>query len=233
MVFFDSSVVLKVAARASKLSQIQVKEVLNLVQQHFPAVEFETTYLLSTGDKNKHVSLREQEKTDFFTKELDELVIKKHVDIAVHSAKDLPDPLPAGLTCVALTKGLNPIDSLVMAADRPIKTIATSSVRRECFVKNLFPDACFVDIRGTIEERLAQIEHQIVDAVVIAEAALIRLGLTDRPRIFLEGCTTPMQGQLAIIAHEENVQMADLFRSLDCRQAKIFEDRALSLPEQK
>lgn len=150
-------------------------------------------------DLDKTTSLRGLEKSDFFTRELDQMLLNGQIDAAIHSAKDLPDPLPRGLRIAYLSKGLDPRDSLVIK-NQPVKVVATSSVRREEAVKKLFPECKVVDIRGTIEERLAK----DVDGVVIAEAALIRLQLTHLPRIYLPGETAHLQGKIAVVCRENH-----------------------------
>lgn len=212
---------LKVGARSSPLSQVQVKEVLAELQRFHPEVDFEVVSLKTKGDLDQLTSLRHLEKSNFFTKEIDDLLLSKEVRIAIHSAKDLPDPLPEGLKCIALTQGLDSSDSLVIQSHYSLETlpkgalIATSSERREEMVKALRPDFTFTDIRGTINERLGKLESGQVAGVVIAEAALIRLGLTELRRIKLPGETTLNQGRLAILALEEDQEMADLFDCLN------------------
>lgn len=179
-------------ARSSPLSRAQVEEIKREVGLDFTIVWVETM-----GDLDQTTSLRHLEKTDFFTRELDHLLLAGKIDAAIHSAKDLPDPLPKGLKIALISKGVDPRDSLVIKKE-PVKLVATSSARREEAVRQLYPDCQFVDVRGTIHERL----KKNVDGVVIAEAALIRLGLTDLKRVFLPGPTTPLQGKLAIVCRE-------------------------------
>lgn len=169
------------------------------------------------GDLDKLTSLRTLEKTDFFTRELDALLLAGAADIAIHSAKDLPDPLPPGLEVIALTACIDPRDSLVFKA--PLKKnplVATSSKRREEAVLELLGEARFCDIRGTIAERLEALGKE-VDAVVIAEAALIRLNLTHLSRFYLPGETAAGQGQLAIVARTDHQILHPLFSPIDVR----------------
>jgi hydroxymethylbilane synthase len=215
--------VISIAARSSPLSQAQVKEVLAAIQLDYPNVSFDSTFVESTGDKDLQTSLRVLGKTDFFTQEVDHLILESRCQIGIHSAKDLPEPLTQGLTCIALTQGVDSADSLVFRKNESLKTlpkgaiVATSSERREEIVKRLRSDLKFIDIRGTIHKRLEALHNGMADAVVIAEAALIRLQLTHLSRLKLPGPTTPYQGQLAIIARTDNLEMRDLFRSLDTR----------------
>lgn len=183
---------LKVGARSSPLSRAQVEE----IRKEFD-FSFEVVWVETTGDLDKTTSLRALEKTDFFTRELDQMLLERKIDLAIHSAKDLPQPLPKGLKIAAISKGLDPRDSLVIKKE-PIQIVATSSARREEAVRELYPNCTFVDLRGTIHERL----EKEVDGVVVAEAALIRLGLTHLKRVFLPGSTAPMQGKLAIVCRE-------------------------------
>lgn len=201
----------KIGARDSPLSRKQVEE----VQKEYLHLLFDPIYVKTIGDIDRTTSLRTLVKTDFFTREVDEMVLRGECRLGIHSAKDLPEPLPNGLKLVALTKGVDPSDSLVFRDGESLgagKVVATSSVRREEMVRLLFPDVDFVDIRGTIGERLAKLEKGEVDGVVIAEAALIRLELTYLNRIRLPGDTAPLQGRLAIIAREEDSEAYSLFR---------------------
>lgn len=182
-----------VGARSSPLSRAQIEE----IRKEFN-LSFEVIWVETTGDLDKTTSLRSLEKTDFFTKELDEMLLLGKIDLAVHSAKDLPHPLPRGLKIAALSKGLDSRDSLVIKK-KPVEIVATSSMRREEAVRQLYPHCRFVDLRGTIEERL----QKNVDGIVVAEAALIRLNLTHLKRVFLPGDTAALQGKLAIVSRED------------------------------
>lgn len=219
-----------VGARASPLSKAQVIEVERALKEHYPQLSFCPIYLESTGDKDQKTSLRTLGKTDFFTREIDQLLLQKRCRIAIHSAKDLPQPIPKGLTIVALTKGVDPSDVLVMRPGFTLNSlpknarIATSSERREAAVKELRADADFrfLDLRGTIGERLKKLEFDEADGVVVAEAALIRLGLTHLNRITIPDCTTPYQGQLAVLAREDDAEIFTLFEKLDMRKKVLY-----------
>lgn len=214
---------IKVAARTSPLSRAQVDEIFEELRPHHPQVQFAPTFLETMGDRDLLTSLRSMGKTDFFTREIDQLIIAGECDIAIHSAKDLPDPLPEDLTIVAITRGVDSSDSLVLRNNQTIDTlasgakIATSSKRREDMVKQLRSDLSFIDLRGTIGQRLEKLETGAADGVVIAEAALIRLNLTHLNRVTLPGETVEGQGQLAIVARRDNEAMRQLFCCIDSR----------------
>jgi hydroxymethylbilane synthase len=205
-----------VGARGSNLSQAQVWEVHRELLKHHPHIQFKPVWITTMGDKDKKTSLRDLEKTDFFTREVDQMQLQGKFRISIHSAKDLPEPLASGLKIVALTQGVDPSDVLVYNHALPEKPIiATSSYRREQNLQEWKPGCRCVDIRGTIQERLALLDSGKIDGVIMAEAALIRLGLTSRSRMPIPGETAPLQGRLAVIALSTDHEMEQLFRCLN------------------
>ncbi len=216
-----SSHEITVGARGSPLSCAQVQEVYDELLKFHPHVIFQPIWVETTGDRDLKTSLASLDKTDFFTKEVDALQLAGGCRISIHSAKDLPDPLSRGLTLIALTRGLDPSDALVLRTGDTLATlppharIGTSSIRRQHVIHELRSDLRCVDIRGTIGRRLALLDQGEIDGVIIAEAALMRLGLTDRPRIQLTGETAKHQGRLAVLAREEDVEMKQLFACID------------------
>jgi hydroxymethylbilane synthase len=178
-----------------------------------PHIDFQMHWIETTGDKDKSTSLRALGKTDFFTRELDEMVLQKKVQVAIHSAKDLPDPMPTGLLVALLTRGIDPRDCLVLREGESLKAkmvVATSSERREEAVRKIVNGARFIDLRGTVGERLAKLETKVVDGVVVAAAALIRLKLVLNC-VYLPGPTVAGQGQLAVVCRDDDEEMIDLF----------------------
>ncbi len=211
--------VITVAARESSLSRAQVEEILLAVQEIHPEITFSPLWLKTIGDRDQKTSLLTQEKTNFFTKEVDEAVLEGRCQIAIHSAKDLPDPLPEGLAVIAYTEGVDPSDVLVFKEEDSLETlpsgarIGTSSFRREENVKKLRSDLICVDIRGTIEKRLSLLDEGDYDALIMAKAALIRLKLIRKTQN-LPGAISLMQGRLAILCREEDEEMKELFSFL-------------------
>lgn len=212
---------IRVGARDSNLSKAQVWEVFDEIKKIYPNIYFLPTWVKTTGDKDLSTSLKTLEKTDFFTKEIDEMLLNGEIDIAVHSAKDLPEPLRNGLALIAITKGLDPSDSLVLRDNETLESlpqgalIGTSSKRREEGIRKLRPDLKCVDIRGNIERRLKTLDQKKVDGVIIAECALIRLKLQRKVRIRLDGETAALQGQLAIVARADNQAVHKVFEVID------------------
>lgn len=203
-------------ARDSKLSRAQVEEVFLLMQKVHPYLTFSTKWFQTTGDLDQKTSLISMEKTDFFTKEVDEAVLRGECRVGVHSAKDLPEYDLSLLRVIAYTEGVDPSDVLVLREGEHLETlpafakIGTSSLRREGNVKALRSDLVCADIRGPIEKRLALLDSGEFDAVIMAKAALIRLNLM-RNTIPLPGEASPMQGRLAIVAKSEDLEMKQLF----------------------
>ncbi|MDR2679362.1 MAG: uroporphyrinogen-III C-methyltransferase [Tannerella sp.] len=212
---------LKVTARNSPLSLIQVKEVFSAL----PAVAYDLTGIASFGDKNKDISLlNEPVAGDFFTRELDRALLNGEADVAVHSAKDLPYPLPAGLELYCLTEAEDKTDSLVGRDNLGLRQlpagarIGTSSAKRKAELLRLRPDLTVVSIRGTIEERIAQVDDGRVDALIVATCALKRLGLASRIAETLPFKTHPLQGNLAVVGRAGNPELKALFAALDVRR---------------
>jgi len=205
-----------VGARSSPLSRVQVEEVFSLLKIHHPDVCFKAQWFQTSGDLDQKTSLYSMEKTDFFTKEIDEAVLKGQCRIGIHSGKDLPDPLPKGLKLVACTQGINPSDVVVLRDGESLETlkvgakVGTSSFRREKNIKEVRSDLLCMDIRGPIERRLALLDSGEVDALIMAKAALIRLKIF-KNEIELPGEVCPMQGRLAVVAQENDREIESLF----------------------
>ena len=217
-----------IGARSSNLSEQQFKEVKEALLAIYPKIQLQALFLKTKGDKDLSTSLRSLEKTNFFTKELDEYLVSNRIHAAIHSAKDLPSSLPSSLRIAALTPTLDPTDSLVMSNNYTLKTlpkgscIGCSSQRREEVITQLRDDLQFKDIRGTIEQRLELLEDGKIQGVVIATAALIRLQLTHLNYVILPGKTVPHQGQLAIVVRAVDTNLFELFKVLDEDQQKVF-----------
>lgn len=211
--------IVRVGARDSALSKAQVAELLCILQNHYPSLDFSVTWFQTTGDVDQTTSLSSLEKTDFFTKEIDRAVLDELCQIGVHSAKDLPDPLPQGLIVLAYTESIDPSDVIVLKDHQRLENlpfqakVGTSSLRRAANIKALRSDLECIEIRGPIEKRLSLLDEGKVDAVVIAKAALIRLKL-QRNTIHLPGEPCPRQGSLAIVSKENNFSMEQLFACL-------------------
>jgi uroporphyrinogen III methyltransferase/synthase len=208
----------RVIARESPLSKIQVQEALS----HYPDIKGEVKYLSSIGDKRKNISLLTGEApSDFFTRELDQALLNEQADIAVHSAKDLPYPMPAGLKVIALLAATDTTDSLVSNNNLRLEqlpagsVVGTSSPLRKRELEQLRPDLVVKGIRGCIEERIAQVRRGDYDAAIVATCALNRLELRDEIAEVLPFATHPLQGYLAITARADREDLPSLFEKFD------------------
>lgn len=194
---------IRVIARGSRLSRLQVEEVF----KNFPELAYEIKYLESYGDKNQQISLLNGEApADIFTRELDDAIRLGDADIAIHSAKDLPYPLPEDIEVIALFPAFDTTDSLVSRDHKKLaelpagSIIGTSSPLRKKGLNELRPDLTIKGIRGCIEERVQQVKDDKYDAAIVATCALKRLGMEDEIAEVLPFPTHPLQGFLAITA---------------------------------
>ena len=192
---------IRVIARGSRLSRLQVEEVF----KNFPELAYEIKYLESYGDKNQQISLLNGEApADIFTRELDDAIRQGDADIAIHSAKDLPYPLPEDIEVIALFPAFDTTDSLVSRDHKKLaelpagSIIGTSSPLRKKGLKELRPGLTIKGIRGCIEERVQQVKDGKYDAAIVATCALKRLGMEAEIAEVLPFPTHPLQGFLAV-----------------------------------
>jgi hydroxymethylbilane synthase len=165
----------------------------------------------TVGDRDKKTPISEMEGTDFFTRDIDVALLEKKIDCAVHSAKDLPEEVPAGLEIAVMTSSFEPAEALVSKDGLRLSELPSgartgvSSQRRKEQIKRLRPDLQTADIRGTIEERLKQLEEGKYDAVIIAAVALLRLGFENHMTEKLDTSIFPphpLQGRLAVLVRK-------------------------------
>ena len=215
---------LKVGTRPSPLAIKQIEELKRL----FPKVNFEAVIISTLVDKDRITPLKDVEGGDFFTREIDQALLKGEIDLALHSSKDLPEELIEGLRVVLETESISPFDALVSKGklklmDLPYSSrVGISSVRRRNQLHAYREDLLPVDVRGNIGGRLHLIDSGRIDALVVAEAALIRLGFTEMISEVFTGVNFtphPKQGSLALIAREEKWQAV---RSILLAQAPVI-----------
>ena len=207
---------IRVIARGSRLSRLQVEEVF----KNFPELAYEIKYLESYGDKNQQISLLNGEApADIFTRELDDAIRQGDADIAIHSAKDLPYPLPEDIEVIALFPAFDTTDSLVSRNHKKLaelpagSIIGTSSPLRKKGLNELRPDLTIKGIRGCIEERVQQVKDGKYDAAIVATCALKRLGMEDEIAEVLPFPTHPLQGFLAVTAKKGSQDLKQAFAS--------------------
>jgi len=211
----------KIASRSSPLALVQIDEILAELRSKGRKFEYLTIKIKTTGDKDKTTPLTKSS-DDFFTDTLDRALLDGKADIAIHSAKDLPQNLHEDLKIFALTKGLDDHDAWAGRThwkDLPRNPkIGTSSVLRQKQILQMRPDAVIVNIRGTINERLQLIKESRVDGIVVAACALKRLGLEDQIKDIFPWEGMPLQGQLAVVGRRHDHELEKIFSVIDIRR---------------
>jgi hydroxymethylbilane synthase len=200
-----------IGSRGSKLALIQAELVAAKILGARPGLKIRVRKIVTEGDRNMAVNIEETGGVGIFVKALEDALIKREIDIAVHSLKDLPVILPGELAFIAVLERSDPRDALVaFAALGDLKsgaTIGTSSVRRSAQVKNLRSDLVTVGIRGNVDTRLRRASSGEVDGVIVAAAAMLRLGRADEITEYLpidRFVPAAGQGALAIEARRSD-----------------------------
>ena len=173
---------IKIGTRKSRLAIAQTKAVIEELKKHFPADTFEIVGISTLGDRDIKTELQNFGDKGVFIKEIESALLRGEIDMAVHSAKDMPTEICGGLEIGAVLLRADRRDVLVSLSDITaisVPVIGTGSVRREMQAKKLFKNAVFKPIRGNIGTRLAKVKSGDYDAVIIAKAAIDRLGITD------------------------------------------------------
>lgn len=188
---------LTIGSRGSRLALWQATYVKTALEACYTNLQVNIEIIKTSGDVLKDVSLSVIGGQGVFTKELEEALLDKRIDLAVHSLKDLPTTLPDKLTIAAITEREDPRDALVVRADLkaeinslatlPAQTmVGTSSPRRLAQLKHLRSDINIKDLRGNVDTRLRKLDEGQYDAVILASAGLRRLGLAERINAYIE-----------------------------------------------
>jgi hydroxymethylbilane synthase len=205
---------LRIGTRGSQLALWQARAVAHLIEQH--GAEAELVVIKTSGDRLQEAPLAEVGGKRLFVKEIEDALIDGQIDLAVHSAKDLPAVLPDGLVVAAVLPREDPRDALVLRGDALVgdlasaaaalgerPTIGTGSVRRIAQLTALLPDTRFTPIRGNVDTRLRKLDAGGFDALVLAAAGLRRLGHAARISLAIppaDCVPAPGQGIVAIEA---------------------------------
>ncbi|MCJ7490747.1 MAG: hydroxymethylbilane synthase [Dehalococcoidia bacterium] len=218
-----------VGTRGSRLARRQTESVVALLKEHCPDCRLEVRAVRTTGDLRPE-PLSEISGEGVFTKELETALLAGEIDIAVHSLKDLPTDIAHGLAVAAVTRREDPRDALVSRDRTPLAKlprgarIGTGSVRRAAQLRLLRPDVKPVPIRGNVDTRLAKVESGEFDAVIVAAAALSRLGWLDKAAevISLEAMLpAPGQGALAVETRADDAEVLRIVATIDDRDSRL------------
>jgi len=227
---------LRLGTRASLLALQQASWVKKRVEDLNPEVTVTLVHIKTTGDKLDFPLFKVGGK-GLFVKEIEEALARKEVDLAVHSAKDLPAVIPEGLDLIAFPEREDPRDALVSPGKKRFGEIrgggrvGTGSLRRQAQLLNLRPDLEVVPLRGNLDTRLKKLSALDLDAVILASAGLHRMGWEDRISEFFDPeMMVPAigQGALAIESREGDERVRKLVEPLNhlATQISVLAERA-------
>ena len=216
---------LRVGTRGSRLSLVQTDIVLDQLKRKDPNLVVEKKVIKTKGDEDQRTPIFSINQKGIFEREIDQAVLQGKIDLAVHSMKDVPVfERNSRLVIASVPQRGSPANVLVSKNDellRELKTgsrVGTSSLLRVAQLKRVRPDLQAVPIRGNVDTRVRKVEDGEFDAVILAEAGLVRLGLMGRitMRLSLDDFVpAPGQGILALVAREDNTRVLELLQSIE------------------
>ena len=219
-----------VGTRDSKLALTQANKVITKLNSIYPDLEFKTLKVKTKGDILENHPIESFIGKGFFVKEIQEMLLAKKIDIAVHSLKDLPvDPIP-GLELSAILERDDPRDALILSSKFKSKiglnnlTICTSSNRRKSQLLRIYPNVIIKSIRGNVDTRLKKMEDGYCDGIIISAAALFRLGLVDKISHTFENneiISAPGQGAIALETREDNIKIKKIVTSINHKNTSL------------
>jgi len=205
--------VIRIGTRGSALAMAQTNWVKRKLEERYPELRVEVVTIKTSGDRFLNAPMKAIAGKGIFVKEIEEALLRKEIDLAVHSMKDLPTEMTAGLTIAAIPEREDARDVLVGVADRRLKNlrtgakIGTGSLRRQAQILHFRSDLSVVPIRGNVDTRLRKMDAGEVDGLVMAAAGLKRLGLEKRITEYLaeEICLGAVaQGALGLQTREDD-----------------------------
>jgi hydroxymethylbilane synthase len=223
---------LVIGSRGSKLALWQAEQARERLRRLNPQIDVNIEIIKTTGDvKNDPLSVIGGQ--GVFTKELEDALLDGRIDVAVHSLKDLPTILPDGLSIAAICEREDPSDALVLRVGSENGSllhlprgavVGTSSQRRLAQLKALRSDVAVKDLRGNVDTRIRKLDEGQYDAVILASAGLVRLGLQERisARIAISEMLPAVgQGAIAIETRSDNEFAVESAARLDHRETRI------------
>ena len=214
---------LKIATRQSPLALWQANYVKDRLQQLYPDLTIELVPMVTKGDVILDSPLAKIGGKGLFVKELENALLTQEADIAVHSMKDVPMQFPEGLGLAVICQREDPRDAFVSHSYRTFAelpqgaVVGTSSLRRQCQLKALRPDLDVRSLRGNVGTRLSKLDNGDYDAIILASAGLIRLGLADRIASFIDveqSLPAAGQGAVGIECRTDDAQVQALLAPL-------------------
>ncbi len=219
-----------IGTRASKMARAQTDFFISQFLSKFPENECDVVPITVSGERDYARPIAELGIEGVFIKELEEALLNKEVDLVVHSLKDLTTTLPSALTLACVYNRIDPRDVLISQnnvsfADLPSGSrIATSSRRRIAQLRALRNDLSYMDIRGNVPTRIEKLDDGYCDAIVLAAAGLIRLGLDNRIAQFFDlemSLPIPGQGALGIECRADDSVLLNQLQTMDDEDARV------------
>lgn len=213
-----------IGSRGSQLALVQTNEVALQLKKLCPQTKISIKIIKTKGDKITNLPLSKIGGKGLFIKELEDALLKGEIALAVHSMKDVPTELPQGLMIGAITKRIEVRDVLISKHKKLLEelpseaVIGTSSLRRKAQLLHYRPDLRVIDLRGNLDTRLKKLDHQHLDAIVVAGAGCIRTNLTSEITQFLPTqiiLPAAGQGALGIEIREEDLGIKELVANLN------------------
>lgn len=231
---------IRIGSRGSALALWQAEHVRSRLLAEHADIQVEIEIIRTTGDRITDVPLAKIGDKGLFTKELDHALLDGRIDLAVHSLKDVPTRVEAGLLVAVITEREDPSDALVTApgragtlAELPAGSrIGTSSLRRRAQLLALYPDLVVADLRGNLDTRLAAVAAGKYDGAILALSGMKRLGRADEASEILdpiEWLPAVSQGALGVITREDDIETRSRLSFIDHAEtrAATVAERAL------
>ncbi len=227
----DHPSVVVIGTRASKLALVQTNQIRDALIAAHAGLEVRLEHITTRGDIILDRPLNAIGDKGLFITEIEDAMRAGRVDIAVHSAKDLPSELPSDMVLAALLPRADPRDALISLHGESLlelprgARVGTSSLRRACQLRNLRPDLWIEDLRGNVDTRLRKLHDGQYDAIVLAAAGLERLGLLNEISEFLDPSEIMIpavaQGIIGVEARAADLATLALLAVLDDPQARL------------
>lgn len=221
---------LRIGTRGSALALAQATLVQNQIQEQHPHISVELQIIKTTGDKIQDVPLAKIGGKGLFTKEIELAILGGEVDLGVHSMKDVPTEVPAGLVIGITTVREDPRDAFISRKYQSLQEIpaggriGTGSLRRKAQLMHLRPDLEIIPLRGNVDTRLRKLVEENLDALILATAGLRRLGrAAEITAIISETDMLPAigQGALGLEYRLEDAETRELLEFLDHPETKV------------
>ena len=215
---------IKIGTRGSKLALWQAGWVKSILEKRFPPIQVELIIIKTQGDKILDVPLAKVGGKGLFVKEIEQALLARRIDIAVHSMKDMPADIPQGLCIGAIPERENPLDVFISHNGVGFNDLAggsvigTSSLRRSAQLRHARPDMVIQPIRGNLDTRLKKLQSENFDALVLAAAGVKRLNLEHKVTEYLDPefmLPAIGQGALCIEIRKDDSTVGSLVASLD------------------